>query len=131
MLAASKLAWLPQQLTDEGNVVLDLVARKTRKVIETSKGADAREDRIGLVSSGIALRSNIRSTRAHLLSSVTRKSVVPDAAQRTFDGNLVMIVTFMGRGYSQKASNSGDELQHDCSYERELELWFWRRENKR
>ena len=81
-------------LTNECNVVLDVVARETWVVVETTKGGNTREDGVGL------------------LSTITWQRVVPETLVRASNWRLVVLVVSVGRDGSRQSSNSSNEFEH-------------------
>lgn len=93
--ASSHLAQLVEQLTDEGDIIVDILACETWKVGEASKSRDSRED-------GVCLRA-----------SIARKSVIPEGLERASYRRLFMIVVTMS-SYQSREAESKDTWTWHC-----------------
>lgn len=100
--------------TDEGNVVLHIVAGKAWVVGDAAEGGDAREDRVGLnqQSAFPILRLSPYQSFPYLSATITRQSVVPQALVWARNGFLIMAVIAVGRHGGREGSNGSSKLEH-------------------
>jgi len=81
-------------LTNECDVVLDLVAGQAWVVVEATKGGNTREDGVGL------------------LSTITWQRVVPKTLVRASNWLLVVFVVSVSRDGNRQSSNRSNEFEH-------------------
>ena len=103
--------------SEERNVVFDLVGCEAGCVLEATKRADARENRVRLRLSAklVVIDPEPGVGCKYLSTTITRQRVVPEALVRSFDRSLVIVMT-VSVGRAHKSGGGEGKVLHDCNW---------------